>query len=136
MQISGSIGGPKSSNRTGGKMCIPIIHEIVCLFLDVSRAKNRTAAIPSFTTGDVSIFQQALYKDGAAKITKDLRRHGLLPESVLFLSPSQAGGFSGIQGAVHSITMQMELKIENWGEADTGGFQVGQDLWTVECRKT
>ena len=40
MQISGSIGGPKSSNRMSGKMCTPIIHEIVCLFLDVSKGKN------------------------------------------------------------------------------------------------
>ena len=53
-------------------------------------------AIPSFTTGDVSIFRQALYKDGAAKITKDLCLHGLLPESVEFLSPSQAGYENGI----------------------------------------
>ena len=35
---------------------------------------------------------------------------GLLPESVVFLSPSQAGGFSGIQGAVCSVANQMELK--------------------------
>ena len=93
-----------------GKMYIPIIHQLVCAFLDVSGAKNRKATIPSFTTGNVSIFRQALYKDGAAKITKDLRLHGLLPESVEFLSPSQAGGFCGMQGAVHSVAMQMELK--------------------------
>ncbi len=67
--------------------------------------------IPSFTTGNVSIFRQALCKDGAAKITKDLRRHGLLPESVEFLSPSQAGGFSGHQGAVRSVANQIKLKI-------------------------
>jgi hypothetical protein len=79
-----------------GKMYIPIIHELVCAFLDVSGAENRRTAIPSFTTGDVSIFRQALYKDGAAKITKDLRLHGLLPESVEFLSPSQAGYENGI----------------------------------------
>ncbi len=95
MQISSAIGGPKSSSRMSGKMYIPIIHELVCAFLDVSGAKNRTTAIPSFTTGNVSIFRQALYKDGAAKITKDLCLHGLLPESVVFLLPSQAGGFSG-----------------------------------------
>jgi hypothetical protein len=62
----------------------------------VSGANNRTTTIPSFTTGDVSIFRQALYKDGATKITKDLRLHGLLPESVEFLSPSQAGYENGI----------------------------------------
>ena len=49
-----------------------------------------------------------------AKITKDLRLHGLLPESVEFLSPSQVGGlsegFSGHQGAVRSVANQMELK--------------------------
>ena len=56
----------------------------------------------------VTIAVQALYKDGAAKITKDLRRHGLLPESVVFLSPSQAGDFSGIQGSVRSVANQME----------------------------
>jgi hypothetical protein len=89
-----------------GKMYIPIIHELVCAFLDVSGAKNRTTAIPSFPTGDVSIFRQALYKDGAAKITKDLRQHGLLPESVEFLSPSQAG----YHGAVRSIAKQMKEK--------------------------
>ena len=62
-------------------------------------------------TGDVSIFQRALYKkDGAAKIMKDLRRHGMLPDSIVFLSPSQARGFSGIQGAVCSVANQMELK--------------------------
>jgi hypothetical protein len=88
MQISSTIGGPKSSNRTSGKMYIPFIHKLVSVFLDVLGAKNRTTAIPSFTTGDVSIFQQALYKDGAAKITKDLRWHGLLTESDVFLSPS------------------------------------------------
>jgi hypothetical protein len=96
MQISSAIGGPKSSNRMSGKMYIPIIHELVCAFLDVSGAKNRTTAIPSFTTGDVLIFRQAFYKDGAAKITKDLRLHGLLLESVEFLSPSQAGYENGI----------------------------------------
>jgi hypothetical protein len=53
-----------------GKIFIPIIHELVCLFLDVSGAKNRKATIPSFTTGNVSIFRQALHKDGAAKITR------------------------------------------------------------------
>jgi hypothetical protein len=79
-----------------GKMYIPIIHELVCAFLDVSGAENRMTAIPSFTTGDVSIFRQALYKDGAAKITKDLCQHGLLPESVEFLSPSLAGYENGI----------------------------------------
>ncbi len=61
MQISSTIGGPKSSNRKSGKMNIPFIHELVSVFLDVSGAKNRTTAIPSFTTGDVSIFRQALY---------------------------------------------------------------------------
>ena len=111
MQISLAIGGPKSSNRMSGKMYIPIIHQLVCAFLDVSGAKNRKATIPSFTTGNVSIFRQALYKDGAAKITKDLRLHGLLPESVEFLSPSQAGGFSGHQGTVRSIANQMKEKM-------------------------
>jgi hypothetical protein len=96
MQISSAIGGPTRSNRMSGKMYIPIIHELVCAFLDVSGAENRMTAIPSFTTGDVSIFQQALYKDGAAKITKDLCLHGLLPESVEFLAPSQAGYENGI----------------------------------------
>ena len=110
MQIAGAIGGPNSSNRMSGKMYIPFIHQTVFFFLGISGAKNRTTAIPSFTTGDVSIFRQALYKDGAAKITKDLRLHGLLPESVEFLSPSQAGGFSGIEGAVCSVANQMELK--------------------------
>jgi hypothetical protein len=106
MQISSAIGGPKKSNRMSGKMYIPIIHELVCAFLDVSGAKNRTTAIPSFSTGDVSIFQRALYKVGAAKITKDLRLHGLLPESVEFLSPGQAGA----QGAVCSVANQMKEK--------------------------
>ena len=50
------------------------------------------------------------YKDGAAKITQDLRQHGLLPESVEFLSPSQAGGFSGHQGKVCSVANQMNEK--------------------------
>ena len=90
MQISSAIGGPKSSNRMSGKMYIPIIHQLVCAFLEVLGAKNRTAVTPSLTTGNVSIFRQALYKVGAAKITKELRLHGLLPESVEFLSPSQA----------------------------------------------
>jgi hypothetical protein len=106
MQISSTIGGPKSSNRMQGKIFIHIIHKIVCLFLDVLGAKNQKAAIPSFTTGIVSIFRRALYKDGAAKITKDLCRHGLLPEPVDFLSPSQAGH----EGAVRSIANQMELE--------------------------
>ena len=108
MQISAAIGGPDSSNRMSGKIYTPIIHQTVCFFLDISGAKNQTATIPSFTTGDVSIFRQALHKDGAAKITKDLRLHGMLPESVEFLSPSQAGGFSGIQGAVRSVANQMK----------------------------
>ena len=114
MQISSAIGGPKSSKRMSGTMYIPIIHQLVCAFLEVSGAKNRTAAIPSFTAGDVSIFRQALYKVGAAKITNDLCLHGLLPESVEFLSPSQAGGFSGgfsgHQGTVHSVANQMKEK--------------------------
>ena len=50
------------------------------------------------------------YKDGADKITQDLRQHGLLPESVEFLSPSQAGGFSGHQGTVCSVANQMKEK--------------------------
>ena len=95
-------------------MYIPFIHELVSVSLDVLGAKNRMTAIPSFTTGNVLIFRQTLYKDGAAKITKDLRLHGLLPESVEFLSPSQVGGlsegFSGHQGAVRSVANQMELK--------------------------
>ena len=62
----------------------------------MSGAKNKANAIPSFTTGNVLIFRQAFYKDGAAKITKDLRLHGLLLESVEFLSPSQAGYENGI----------------------------------------
>jgi len=106
MQISSAIGGPKSSNRMQGKMYIPIIHQLMCAFLDVSGAKNQKAAIPRFTTGNVSIFRQALCKDGAAKITNDLCLHGLLPESVEFLSPSQAG----IQGTVRSIANQMKEK--------------------------
>jgi len=40
MQISSTIGAPKSHNRMKGKIFIPIIHELVCLFLDVSGAKN------------------------------------------------------------------------------------------------
>ena len=80
------------------------------MFLDVSGAKNQKATIPSFTTGDVLIFRQALYKDGAAKITKDLRLHGLLPESVEFLSPSQAGH----QGTVRSVANQLEFP--SWAE--------------------
>ena len=56
MQISSTIGGPKSSNRMQGKICIPSIHELVCLFLDVLGAKNQNATIPSFMTGNVSIF--------------------------------------------------------------------------------
>ena len=39
-----------------GKIYIPFIHELMCLFLEVSGAKNRKATIPSFTTGDVLIF--------------------------------------------------------------------------------
>ena len=42
MQIASTIGGPKSSNRTSGKMYIPFIHELVSVFLDLSGAKNRT----------------------------------------------------------------------------------------------
>ena len=106
MQISLTIGGPKSSNRMRGKIYVPIIHQIVCLFLDVSGAKNRKSTIPDFTTGNVLIFRQALYKVGAAKITKDLCRHGLLPESVEFLSPSQVGH----QDAVSSVANQIKLK--------------------------
>ena len=87
MQISLTIGAPKSSNRMQGKIYIPIIHELVCLFLDVLGAKNRKSTTPSFTTRDVSIFRQALYKVGVDKITKDLCRHGLLTEPVEFLSP-------------------------------------------------
>jgi hypothetical protein len=47
MQISSAIGGPTRSNRMSGKMYIPIIHELVCAFLDVSGAENRMTAIPS-----------------------------------------------------------------------------------------
>ena len=43
-------------------------------------------------------------------LSKDLRRYGLLPESVEFLSPSQAGGLSGRQGAVCSVADQMKEK--------------------------
>ena len=56
MQISSAIGGPKSSNRMQGKIYIPVIHELVCGFLDVSGAKNRKATIPSFAAGNVLIF--------------------------------------------------------------------------------
>ena len=60
IQISSTIGGPKSSNRMQGKIFVPIIHEIVFLFLDVSGAKSRKATMFSFTTGNVSILRQAL----------------------------------------------------------------------------
>jgi hypothetical protein len=60
IQISSTIGGPKSSNRMQGKIFVPIIHEIVFLFLDVSGAKSRKATMSSFTTGNVSILRQAL----------------------------------------------------------------------------
>ena len=40
MQISLTIGGPKSSNRMQGKIYKPIIHKLVCLILDVQGAKN------------------------------------------------------------------------------------------------
>ena len=46
-----------------GKMYIPIIHELVCAFLDVSGAENQMTAISSFTTGDVTVFRQALSKE-------------------------------------------------------------------------
>ncbi len=63
MQISLVIGGPTRSNRMSGKMYIPIIHELVCAFLDVSGAENQMTAISSFTTGDVTVFRQALSKE-------------------------------------------------------------------------
>ena len=105
-------------------MYIPIIHELVCAFLDVSGANNRTTAIPSFTTGDVSIFRQALYKDGATKITKDLRLHGLLPESVEFLSPSQAGYENGIG------MMSAEARMA----ASEKGYENGIGMMSAEAR--
>ena len=126
LQISATLGGPKNSNRMQGKMFTPIIHEIVCGFLDVSGAKNRKATIPSFTPGNVSIFRQALYKDGAAKITKDLCRHGLSPKSVEFLSPSQAGGFSGHQGTVSSVANQMELKTGEMPSFEAAASKLGR----------
>jgi hypothetical protein len=107
-----------------GKMYIPIIHELVCAFLDVSGAENRTTAIPSFTTGDVSIFRQALYKDGATKITKDLCLHGLLPESVEFLSPSQAGYENGIG------MMSAEARMA----ASEKGYENGIGMMSAEAR--
>ena len=107
-----------------GKMYIPIIHELVCAFLDVSGAENRMTAIPSFTTGDVSIFRQALYKDGAAKITKDLRRHGLLPESVEFLSLSQAGYENGIGMMLAEARMAASEK----------GYENGIGMMSAEAR--
>jgi hypothetical protein len=79
---------PEELQQNKCKMYIPFIHELVCLFLDVSGANNQKATIPSFMNGNDSILRQVLYKDGAAKITKDLCQHGLLPESVEFVSPS------------------------------------------------
>jgi hypothetical protein len=125
MQISSAIGGPTRSNRMSGKMYIPIIHELVCAFLDVSGAENRMTAIPSFTTGDVSIFRQALSKDGAAKITKDLRRHGMLPESVEFLSPGQAGYENGIG----------MMSAEERMAASEKGYENGLGAMSAEERK-
>ena len=111
-------------------MYIPIIHELVCAFLDVSGANNRTTAIPSFTTGDVSIFRQALYKDGATKITKDLRLHGLLPESVEFLSPSQAGYKNGI--GMMSAEARMAARAKGY-EASAATKAAKRDAkWTAE----
>ena len=126
VQTSATIGGPESSNRLKGKICIPVIHELVSFFLDILGAKNQKATIPSFTTGNVSIFRQALYKDGAAKITKDLRLHGLLPESVEFLSPSQAGGFCGMQGAIRCVAMQMELKTGEMPSLEAAASKLGR----------
>jgi hypothetical protein len=125
MQISSAIGGPTRSNRMSGKMYIPIIHELVCAFLHVSGAENRMTAIPSFTTGDVSIFRQALSKDGAAKITKDLRRHGMLPESVEFLSPGQAGYENGIG----------MMSAEERMAASEKGYENGLGAMSAEERK-
>jgi len=65
------------------------------------------------------------YKDGADKITQDLRQHGLLPESVEFLSPSQAGGFSGHQGTVCSVANQMKEKTGVMPTLVVVGFELG-----------
>ena len=62
VQTSATIGGPESTNRLKGKIYIPVIHELVCFFLDILGAKNRKATIPCFTTGNVSIFRQALIR--------------------------------------------------------------------------
>jgi hypothetical protein len=111
-----------------GKMYIPIIHELVCAFLDVSGAENRMTAIPSLTTGDVSIFRQALYKDGAAKITKDLCLHGLLPESVEFLAPSQAGYENGI--GMMSTEEKMAARKKGY---ENGLGKAAKREWTEEA---
>ena len=51
---------------------------------------------------------------------------GLLPESVVFLSPSQAGGFSGHQSAVSSVANQMELKTGEMPSFEAAASELGR----------
>ncbi len=58
----------------------------------------------------------------------DKKIQGLLPESVVFLSPSQAGGFSGHQGAVSSVANQMELKTGEMPSFEAAASELAEGL--------
>jgi hypothetical protein len=62
--------------------------------------------------------------DGAAKITKDLCLHGLLPESVEFLAPSQAGYENGIG----------MMSAEERRAASAKGYENGIGAMSAEAR--
>ena len=84
-------------------------------FLVLSGASNTDAVLPKFTDCSNSILRQVMTKEGAAKITKALWHHQMMPKSVVFLAPTQVGGINGHIEAIKSTA--------NWMEAETGERQ-------------
>ena len=70
--------------------------------------------------------RQAMSRYGAAKITKNRRLHGLLPESVEFLSSSLAGYENGIG--------MMSAKARMAVAASEKGYENGIGMMSAEAR--
>jgi hypothetical protein len=80
-------------------------------FLVLSGASNTDAVLPKFTDCSNSILRQVMTKEGAAKITKALWHHQMMPKSVVFLAPTQVGGINGHIEAIKSTANWMEVEM-------------------------
>jgi hypothetical protein len=91
MQISSKI-------HFAGNFAIPYFHEWIRAFLYLTKAP-RHDMFPPFTSVKESLLYNLQTKTGATKITDILHKNKLMRESEIYLSPCEAGGKSGHEGA-------------------------------------